>query len=65
MGTHGGAKSCLTQGRGCGAGQVGDTWQVDRGWMVQGQMKGLDLILWALEAIDRYQMENGVTEFVF
>lgn len=25
-------------------------WQVGRGWMVQGQMKGLDLILWTLEA---------------
>lgn len=41
-----------------------DTWQVDRGWMVQSQMKGLDLTLWALDATGRYQMENGEIKFV-
>lgn len=60
-----GAHEALRAGRGCGAAQVGDTWQVDRGWMVQSQMKGLDLILRALEATDRYQMENDVNKCVF
>lgn len=60
-GAHGGAEStCLSEPREGGVVQARwetDTWQVDRGWMVQGQMKGLDLILWALEATGRYQME--------
>lgn len=29
-----------------------------------GQIQGLDPIPWALEAIGRYQMENGETKFV-